>query len=322
MNSASSSTHSSPLGTPTTRSRSASGAQRPEPPRAQVQAPAKASGRWRLCCPPRDGGDNQDIELSDVVAGGQGEDDSSSDSSSQRLPGARPNWRTRWDFDPGRHLKLDASGLHPHYSHIAGGAHTGEHEGQTARLLNHAKAYTQAAPTVLPRRFDAAKHVLPDGTPNIPGILSDPDLINDKAGQIEVYRWARIYVPDTCTDPKCQVMGCVSVAAPLVFMGMVAAFVLLGHYTSGGADDCGFHQLNSTQTDAFVQTVRHDFPEWANATIGNMDDWFPEVWPHYSPDIRRDALGDLIQRACASAGQTLEPVFLELMLLGMLALAG
>lgn len=234
------------------------------------------------------------------------------------MPAAKPTFNTRWHvFDPSRHLTLGPTGLRPNYDAIGNSLLS---QKQTAQLLNHARQFADTAPQMPPLGFDATKHMLPDGTPNIPGILADTSL--SQAQQIEAYRWARIYVAGTPTDPACMAAGCIVATALPAAMLLVTGVVVLAIYLTGRHDEgCTYHRMNGTEIESLLQAVRHEFPEWANATLQNIDDWAVQIQDRFSQGIHRDRLGHLLQQVCASAGLALEPQqFLTLMLFGFLVL--
>lgn len=234
------------------------------------------------------------------------------------MPAAEPTFNTRWRvFNPSLHLTLGPTGLHPDYAAIGESQLS---ENQTAQLLNHARRFAKTAPPMPPLGFDATKHVLPDGTPNIPGILADTSL--NRAQKIDVYRWARVYVAGTPTDPACMAAGCIVATALPAAMLLVTGVVVLSIYLTGRQDDgCSYRRMNGTEIESLLQAVRHQFPEWANATLQNIDDWAVQIQDRFSQGIHRDRLGHLLQQVCASVGLALEPQqFLTLMLFGLLVL--
>lgn len=316
MNSSSSSSLSgSPVGTPHNRSRAASDASDGRPPvptnhspSLPVQTVAEPAGCWNgfLCRP-----NGQDIELTDVVTDG-----SSQKPEPKPMRAPRPSLRTKWQFDPSTHLTLDEKGLGPNYQYIGGSLTASERE--ITELLNLALEYANSAPLVFPRGFDPAKHVGPDGTPDIPAILNDASL--SQADKIDIYRAARAYVRGTASDPRYVSTVCVMGSMPVAFMLLMTGVILAAIYLprlTADTGSCRYHPMNDTQTEAFMQEVRQQFPQLVNQTLTNLDAWGPVIRDHFLPDTALDSSGQLLQRVCSSAGQALGPAFPVLVLLAL-----
>jgi len=284
--STSSSSSASPVGTPGSRSRTASDASNVRPssthrPQASPgQEPGNPFSFWRFCLPRQDKG----VDLTDVVTQGNDGDSSSQEIPLEPMASAQPNLSIRLLFDPCVHLTLDATGLNPNYHDIGNSPLSEE---QIAQLLNHARQYCAEAPTGLPRGFVPARHVRQDGQPDIPAILNDDSL--SQASKIDIYRAAKAYVPGTCTDPVYARVSCVMGSAPVAFLLLVTGMLLVAIYTNRNGQDSApgqSHLTNDTQAGALMQAAKEE-----------------------------------ISKRCASAGQALDPLFFTLMLIGALAFA-
>lgn len=223
------------------------------------------------------------------------------------MPAAEPSGEIKRLFKPSRYLTLDTEGLRPNYSAINNCELS---EKKTAQLLNYAQDFAQGAPLAPSWRFNPARHALPNGGPDIPGILGDTSL--SQSQRIEVYRWARIYVPDTMTDPSCWATGCtIGTALPaamLLFTGAVVLAVYLTG-TDHASAPCSYLRMNTTEANALLQAVHEQFPYLVNATLKNMDEWVPLIKDLFSPGIYRDRSdGHLLKQVCASLAQALDPV--------------
>lgn len=124
-------------------------------------------------------------------------------------------------------------------------------------------------------------------------------------------------VPDTtsktdsleCKDYK-------SVACLVLALAAVLCVgILVPVFTDKDSPRCVFPRLNATEINTVLDTVHRDFPQFANATLDNIDDWFPTVNDHFTPTLYRDREGHMIWDVCASIGQHLKPEFLVLGLL-------
>ncbi|NCT96918.1 MAG: hypothetical protein GXD23_06070 [Comamonadaceae bacterium] len=306
MQSASSSSSSSRSSSPVDRSRGAS-RQAPPSPVNRSQSPGSASARWNFCLSNEN--DEHSLEPEDVTAG------------PSPLSAAAPSSDIKKLFRPSRHLTLDSEGLRPNYSAINNCELSGE---ETAQLLNHARKVAQGVPLAPPWCFDPARHALPNGGPDIPGILGDTSL--SQSQRIEVYRWARIYAPDTMTDPTCLATCCVMGTALPAAMLFVTGAVVLAIYLTGTHDaspPCSYLRMNATEANALLQAVHEQFPSLVNATLNNMDEWVPLIKDRISQGIYRDGGdGHLLQQVCASLAQALDPVAaMKLLFLFLVCLA-
>jgi hypothetical protein len=281
------------------------------------------SGCWSLCLPPG-GTDDRDIELNRVSVNGSESDSSSEDPSVEPMPGAKPTWRTRQLFDPNVHLTLDATGLHPNHLAISNSL---DSEEEIARLLNHAQAVADSSPLFCPQGFDAATHAQQhaDGNwgPNLAGILADNHLT--VAQKVDVYRWARIYRPDTRTDPiHVQQVAAASTMVVACAVALAAAFggtvYLVERFVPSSRDHCVYLPLNGTAAEALVQSLREEFPQLVNATLENMSDWYPAIRANLSEPIYRDREGRILEEVCRSAAQTLDPVLSLMVVFSLLAM--
>lgn len=292
MQSATSSSSSSRSSSPEGRSR---GASRQAPPSSASRSlsPGCASAGWNFCLSNEN--DKHNLEPEDLTAG------------PSPMSAAEPSGEIRRLFKPSRHLTLDAEGLRPNYSAINNGGLSGE---ETAQLLNCARDFAQGAPLAPPWRFDPARHALPNGGPDMPGILGDTSL--SQSQRIEVYRWARIYAPDTMTDPTCLATCCVMGTALPAATLFVTGAVVLAIYLTGTHDPsspCSYLRMNATEANALLQAVHEQCPYLVNATLNNMDEWVPLIKDRFSQGIYRDASdGHLLKQVCVSVAQALDPV--------------
>lgn len=309
--SASSSPSSSAPGTPRNRSRSSS----TDSSSADNDG---AAGCYSLCLP-RAHEEDKDIELNTVSVTGHG-----NDSTPKPMPRLQPTWRTKQRFDPASHLRLDATGLHPNHVAIANGRFS---DNETVRLLNYATEFAASSPLVCPRGFDATKHARQqaDGSwgPDIAGIQGDNQL-TDPQSKIDVFRWARIYRPNTHTDPtfvksSIQVAGCV-VFCLTVIATLAAAPAYVASTMSDNGVNCDFQPLNATATESLLQSLRDEFPQLVNATLENMSDWYPTIRANLSEPLYRDRDGNLLEEVCRSAAQTLDPVLALMVVFSLVAM--
>ena len=182
-----------------------------------------------------------------------------------------------------------------------------------------------ANPAICPPCFDATKHAQQqaDGSwgPNVAGITGDNQLTDPQ--KIDVFRWARIYRPNTTTDPACvkgtaQVLGCF-VGVIVGIMALTGVGVYLANRGSSG-EHCELQPLNANATEALLQSLREEFPQLVNATLENMNDWYPTIRSNLSELIYRDRAGNILERVCGSAARTLDPVLQLMVVFALLGL--
>lgn len=101
----------------------------------------------------------------------------------------------------------------------------------------------------------------------------------------------------------------------LALAAVICVGILVPALTAKSSPDCEFPRLNATEINTVLDTVHRDFPQFANATLDNIDDWFPTVNDHFTHPLYRDREGHMIWDVCASIGQHLKPEFLVLGLL-------